>query len=261
MSLYLAAVASVAMVALFLWQDGILQCSDGDRYTSGKPQPSPFNRRFCGWQRKVLIPLSIGCLVALGTLMGTPTKALLLLSLPGAWFIATHPTCVDAPCMLLAWLSSMFVHTNFQLSIALACASGFIHERGPVFAAVYSLSPIPLLGLFCVGWWRKAEVDDPDPVKLVSHGAWAAIKAHKPYQDFLDGKVLLVGLRGLLPLAVYDGMPARSWLSLAVAVGSRVLGTDTCRFLFWAAPPIVADARDVPMWYLALHLVTFRRSI
>lgn len=248
-----ALVVSVAIVGVYVWQDGIMGCADGDRYISGQDQPSPFHRRFHAWPRYVLQAATYASLLMLGVMMGTPTKAALLLALPGAWFIATHPTCVDAPCVLLAWLSSLVAHSNPALSVALACGSGFVHERGPVFASLYALSPWPLLGLVCVGWWRKPISSGP--------GMWTTIKGTRPYQDLLDGKILLVGLRGLLPIAAYDGMPVRAWLSLAVAFASRVIGTDTCRFLFWAAPPMVADARDVPMWYLALHIVTFRRAI
>src|SRR5690606_27801812 len=84
-----ALLASVAVVGLYLWQDRIVECPDGRRYTSCTAQPYPFHRRWCRWPRWLLIPTSLVCLVALGTLMGTWQRALLLLTLPGAWLVAT----------------------------------------------------------------------------------------------------------------------------------------------------------------------------
>jgi hypothetical protein len=253
------ALATVLPVALSAHQDGVLECNDGDRYTSGKGQPHPFHRRFTHWPKRVLQATNYLSLLGLGYWCGDWKKALLLLTLPGAWFIATHPTVVDGPLMLLALLSAHYAPTNPLLSVSLSLVAGIIHERGPVFAAVYAFHPLPLLGLLGVQWWRKPPARDKDT--LVGLGTLAAIKVHRSYQDLLDGKIVLVGLRGLLPLSVYYGTSPRALLAFLVAYGSRLIGTDTCRFLFWAAPPLVSELPDLPAWVILVHVVTFRRAI
>jgi hypothetical protein len=72
---------------------------------------------------------------------------------------------------------------------------------------------------------------------------------------------LVWGLRALVPAAMVYGCSPRAWLALAVAFASRLVGTDTGRFLFWAAPPLLADTPDLPMWVVAAHVLTFRRMI
>ena len=95
-------------------------------------------------------------------------------------------------------------------------------------------------------------------------GTLGAIKAHRPYVDLLDGRIFLLGLRAVLPLAVVYGTSPKAWAALVVAFASRVLGTDTCRYLFWGAPPLLLHM-TVPSWLigpaLLVHLATFRRAI
>ncbi len=264
-----ALVASVACIGVHVFSDGVSRCNDGDRYTSGAAQPSPFHRRFCGWNKWVLQTLTFISLLGLGLCMGSWWKAVLLLTLPGAWFIAHHPTCTDAITMLLAWCAALLLPTHPYVAVLLSCMAGFIHERGPAFAALYAVAlgvswpaALLLLGWVATGWWRKPS--NPDHDKLVGMGTWGAIKAHRPYVDLLDGRALGYGLRATIPLACVWLTEPRAWLALAVAFGSRILGTDTCRYLFWAAPPLIA-LTNAPSWVvlpaLAVHLVTFKRAI
>lgn len=254
-----ALAVSAALVALLVWQDGLNPCNDGDRYTSGKPQPFPFHRRFCGWNPTVLRIASWACLVALGGAMGSWKGAVLLLTLPGAWFIASHATTVDAPSMLLAVLSAMLFREHPYVAVLFSLASGFIHERGPVFAALYAWHPLLLVGLVAVGWWRTPARPDHD--QLVGRGLLHALRAHRPYVDFLDWRVNVFALRGVVPLAAFYGVSTSAWLTLAVAWFSRVVGTDACRFAFWAAPILVRELPDVPAWAVLAHAATIRRMI
>lgn len=256
------ALASAVCIGTYVWQDGISRCNDGDRYTSGKAQPTPFHRRFCGWNEGFLQVCTYASLFLLGMAMGEWWKAVLLLMLPGGWFIARHPTCTDAVTMALAWGASLLLPEHPYVAIGLSLASGFIHERGPVFAALYAWNPVLLIGLCAVGWWRTPAKQDHD--KLVGVGFWGAIKAHKPYVNLLEGRLLWYGYRMVGVLACAWMTSVRAWAAVAVAFGSRILGTDTCRYLFWAAPAAIV-ATDVPAWAVVpavgIHLATFRKAI
>jgi hypothetical protein len=203
----------------------------------------------------------------MGALMGTWQGAVLLMTLPGAWFVATHPTTVDAPSMLLALVASLLFPTSPYAAALLACLSGFIHERGPVFACLYTLAggiwagPLFLLvGLVAVGWWRTPARPDRD--ELVGRGLLHALKVHRPYVDFLDWKVNLFALRAVPFAAAYYGASPFAWVSLAVAWFSRVVGTDACRYAFWGAPMLIRQLPpDFPAWAVGVHLATFRRAI
>ncbi len=253
------ALASTAPLALYVWQDGIMECNDGNRYTSGIAQPPPFHRRWCGWPKLPLQAMTFACLVAMGVCMGSWQRALLLLTLPGAWFAATHPTVVDGPAMLLAWCASLLMPTHPYFALLLAVVSGYIHERGPVFAALYAWHPLLLLGLVASGWWRKPAARDGDG--LVGHSFWMVLRVHRPYQDMIDPMSLVWSLRGLPLIALAYGCSLRGWVTLALAYGSRVVGTDTARFLFWAAPALIVDSGEFPLWVLGLHILSFRRAI
>lgn len=255
----LAILATLAVMAVYLWQDGVYDCNDGRRYTSMRAQPYPFHRRFCWWPKRLLQVTSWGSIAMLGSLMGDWKRALLLMTLPGAWFVVSHPTTVDAPAMLLAWCASLLMPTHPYVAVALSCVSGVIHERGPVFAALYAWHPLLLLGLVGVGWWRKAAAQDSD--KLVGGGFLHSLRVSRPYNDFLDAKTTFLGLRGLPLMAAYFGVGWQAWVTLAVAWASRAVGTDFGRFVWWAAPALVVKLPDVPLWMVALQIGTFRRCI
>ena len=251
------ALVAVAGIGIHVWQDGIHPCFDGDRYTSRLPQPYPFHRRFCGWPKRLLQASTYLGLLALCLMLGTPMKAALLMSLPGAWFLAVHPTTVDAVAMSIAVAASGVSEAHPLVAIALSLITGSIHERGPVFAALYAGNPILLLGLAGVGWWRKPA--GPDHDGLAGHGLVRSVFSHKPYTDWLDWKVNAMSLRGIPLFAAYYGVSLHAWLALAVSWASRLVGTDGARFLFWAAPVLLKDIPDPPLWLVMIHVITFRR--
>ncbi len=253
-----AFLASLAIVAIMLWEDLIVDCPDGDRYTSGKRQPYPFNRRFCHWHPQVLILASLGSVVALGALMGTWKGALLLTTLPGAWVCVTRPTTTDAPCMLLAWLASMLFPTHPYFAVLLSCLSGVIHERGPVFAVLYAWHPLLLIGLVGVQWWRKAAPADDDV--RVGRGLWSSLKQHRRDHDWLNWEQTIFPLRAIPLLAAAYGTSLAAWTTLGFTWATRLVGTDLARYAFWAAPIMIRDMPDVPTWMVLAHVVTFRRQ-
>lgn len=259
----------VGGVALYVHQDGIHRCQDGDRYTSGVVQPHPFHRRFCSWPPRLLMLITWASFIALASLLGGWKPCLLFMSLPGVWFCVTHPTTVDGPGMLVAWLSALAWQAgNPWAACLLSALGGAIHERSPFFAALYAWHPLPLVGALVpllVGLLRKPAApnhDSPELAdRLVGHGTWGAVRAHKDYVDLMGETGLLWSLRGLPVMAAYLGATPAAWASLAVAYASRIIGTDTSRFLLWAAPPLCAGLADAPLWMVALQVVTFRRAV
>lgn len=254
----LSLAVSVLVVALYLWQDGAHGCPDGTRYTSKKAQPTPFHRRWCGWNAKVLTGASLLGLVFVSSMLGSWWQAALFVTLPGAWFIATRPTTVDGPSMALAWGSALLFPRYPYAAVALSACSGFVHERGPVFAALYSWSPWPLLGLVASGWWRKPAPRDSDP--WVGHAKFLeVVSVHRKAQDWLDFKAYAFATRGLIPIAALCGAPPSAWAAMAVATASRVVATDNSRIVIWGAPALIVALRDVPQWAIAVHCMTFIR--
>ncbi|HVJ90555.1 MAG TPA: hypothetical protein VM580_12190 [Labilithrix sp.] len=254
----LSGAVAVAVIAVMVWQDTVKECNDGRRYTSGKPQPTPFHRRWCGWPKWLLIASSYAGLVFVSATLGSWWQSLLFITLPGVWFCATRPTTVDAPAMALAWGSAMLFPKYPYFAVLLSCLAGFVHERGPVFAALYVWSPLPLIGLVACGWWRTAAPHDGDPyVGLPSFRATVA--AHRKMQDWLSWGGYVVSTRGLIPIAALVGVPLSAWAALAVAHASRLVATDNSRIVLWGAPPMIAAMHDVPHWAVAAHVLTFVR--
>lgn len=261
----MAALISLAAIVTYLWQEGIHTCQDGKRYTSSKLQPTPFNRRVCNWSPRSLAVLTWLSFATLATQFGTWQQAALFVTLPGVWFCVTRPTTVDGPAMMMAWGAATLMHSHPWLALLIACAAGGIHERAPVFAAVYAWHPLMLVGLvvpLLIGLRGAAEPDHESPDladRLVGHGTWGALKAHRPHVDLLNDTGLVWSLRGLVPLAAWQGAEPRAWVALALAFASRAIGTDTARFMLWAAPPLIAGLAHAPAWAVALHVITFRR--
>ncbi len=260
-----ALIATVA-IFVFVWSSKIHRCQDGDRYTSGKLQPTPFNRRFCSWPPRLLMWLTWASFVALASTL-TWKQALLFVMLPGVAFCVNLPTTTDGPAMLLAWLAAAaHARGHVALAIGLSAAAGLIHERAPVFAALYCWNPLLLLGLavpLVVARWKGAAAPDrgsPDPAeRLVGHSLWGAIAAHRDYVDMLAPSGLIWSLRGLPLMAGDLGASVASWACLGVAFASRIMGTDTSRYIMWGALPMIREI-DPPLWMLALQTMSFRRT-
>ncbi len=256
-----AALIGVVVVALYVWQCGVSPCQDGARYTSGQPQPSPFHRRFHAWPPRVLMIVTWVSFAAISAMHGRWDRALCFMTLPGVFMCCVMPTTVDSPSLALAMASSALWTTHPVYALACSALSGAIHERGPVFAALYAWTPWLLVGLVAVQWWAKraapnhASADLAD--RLVGHGFVGTIVAHKPHVNLLNEGGLVWALRGVPLLAAWLGAPVQAWVALGVAYASRIVATDTARSMMWAAPILIRDV-DAPAWAVALHVVSFR---
>lgn len=254
------------VVALYVWQDGVHDCQDGRRYTSRAAQPSPFNRRFNHWPPRVLAVVSWASLVGVAGLLGSWPAAVLFVTLPGVYFCAIMPTTVDGPALLCAWGASLLWPSHHAAALALSCLGGLIHERAPVFAALYAWTPWLLAGLsvsvlLALRGSASPKHDSPDLAdRLVGHrGLIRTALAHKPHVDMLNDTGLVWSLRGVVPLAAWLGAPVQAWVALGVAYLSRLVATDTVRSLLWAAPPLIAGTH-APVWAVALHAMSFKRA-
>ncbi len=138
----------------------------------------------------------------------------------------------------------------------LSIASGIVHERGPVFAALYG-NPILILGIPYVWWGKSAPPDGDSFVGLPGLGA--VVERHRKVQAWLDWRQLVMPTRALIPLAAWVGVSPHAWLALLVATAVRLVGTENARFVMWGALPIVAELHDVPAWIVAAHALTFQR--
>jgi hypothetical protein len=267
MTYLLPALVGAIAIAVYVWSNGVNPCPDGIRYTSGELQPKPFHRRWNHWNPRVLTALTWLSFVALAASMGNWQKAALFAALPGVWVCATLPTTVDGPSIAFAWGASIAWSTGHHgLAIACSILGGFIHERSPMFAAVYAWTPWLLVGLaspFLLGLrgaakpkWGIGKVSE----ELCGHDLRGAVRAHRRFQDFLDWRQVVFPLRAVLPMAAYYGVTPAAWASFAVAFASRLVGTDTARFMLWAAPPMVAALpNDIPAWMVLVHVVSFVR--
>ena len=135
--------------------------------------------------------------------------------------------------------------------------SGFIHERGPVYAALYAWHPLLLVGLVASGWWRKPAPPDAD--ERVGRGTLSALLAHRQDNDWLSWRQTFFALRLLPFFAAWLGTSPAAWCALGLAWAARGVCTDLGRLVFWAAPLMIRDMPDVPAWLVMAHAVTFRR--
>lgn len=161
--------------------------------------------------------------------------------------------------MALAWFGSMMLPTHPWIAAIWFIASGFIHERGPVFGALYAWSPWPLLAILpSMYFWRKPGPWDGD-MRVGIEGLLNVIRVHKPDHDWLDWKGWVYPTRGLVPLALWMHLPLTVWPALTVATLSRLVGTDVGRFVMWGTLPLIYNLRDVPEWLVAVQALTFQR--
>jgi hypothetical protein len=258
-------IAAALVFVVIVWQERFRPSNDGRRYTGEWWAPTPFHRRFHRWTPTSLRAATAASFVLLGAALGDWRQTTAVLTCSGALFCASYLT-VDAVAIALAWTAAtLFQQPEPELkaiAFLLSFMSGIVHEKGPVFAAVYAWNPWLLFGIAGVQWWAKPDPQDADP--YVGHpSTWSALQFHRKAQDLLDPMAVVVPLRGLLVAPVVFGAEPRTWAALSLAYVSRVMGTDPGRFMWWAAPPLAFELGQrgghwVPL-ILALHLATMKR--
>lgn len=265
--------------ALMLYNYGSRVTPDGNFYLSmgrGNPAPTPYRLRWLlprvlgprvkAWNAVTGIALVLTCpLIAM--LGGERWFLAVILWVGLPWFRlgVRYPILTDAPAMMFALLSVVLLPVSIPGAIAAALAGGACRESSPVYAALFSLSPWPLLGLAAPLaahlLVKKGEVPmGAEWLRTPIKSAWDfhGGKWLDPKWTFLPwGMALLALFHENLPLA----LPA-----LVVAYGTMLVANDFSRLYQWAAPPVVVLAAQVaPEWAIyavaALHLVNPWASI
>jgi len=179
------------------------------------------------------------------------TGAALIALVPGIWERSfRYKSLVDAPNHLLVLLTATAILQDRPiLALILALIGGAMRETTPIFSALLSLSPLPLLGLFAVGWWRKRgeafrnfEYYN-EPFKTYSLKRW---------RDGFHPFMYLLPFGGLI-VALGSGL-WNVWASLAVAVLPIFRSVDNHRLIAYASPALVLGAVTAvePRWLPAL---------
>lgn len=182
----------------------------------------------------------------------------MLCSLPALRLFAILPVLTDA----FSFTGTLLVATcatqaPWWVTVPLTLILGATRESAPVFAALWAWSPLPLVGLVAVGWWRPAAPPSPDEPWL----------AH-PFREAWRHRVYLGPDRGsyVAPWgAALAGLAAPSWQMAAnvlVAHAQLLVAVDTLRLAVWCAPVVVLGAAQAipPAWWPVAIVVTLMHT-
>ena len=163
------------------------------------------------------------------------------------------PVLVDVPAMTFALSTAAMVeHRMWWAAVPCALLAGATCEKAPVFAALFAWSPLPLLGLVAVGWWRK-----PGPDPLTGPAADALVRPLRSSWEHHKALPLWVWV---LPwgagLAALAAPTPQLWATLAAAYALTIVANYTVRLYQWAWPVVAVCAlAAIPAVWLLLALV------
>ncbi len=253
---------------------------DGNRYAAmarSTPQPRPFAFRWL--MPRLLGPTMLPWRIAsalgmvasaalVSTLTGSPWAGALLACSPLVRLACELPVLTDSVAMALGlWSAVAATRQQWALSCALAALAGACRESAPIWASVWSGSPLPLLGLVTVKWWAKVGPRDGDvycgrPLKEVAARIWRE-RRHDPLSWSHA-----MGWGPVLPLAAFgaswDRPTALACIALALAYAQLAIATDKARLYLWAMPALLplavraVDARWLCVACVVYALVPYR---
>lgn len=188
---------------------------------------------------------------AVGIMGGWPA-ALLVAVLPGTTLGFKLPVLVDGVALGVAGLAA--IHQPIATQILLAIIAGCVSERAPVFAALWSWSPWPLVGLIVPA--IRYLTSKPGPELSVLIGTYAGDALIKPWRIGLQRNWhepwLITPWGGLLAALLY--MDIHMALTLLVAYAQLFVATDNARLAQWSAPVLaIALARNLD-WKICIVL-------
>lgn len=250
--------AALIVIAGHWYNEPGLISPDGTYYLrSHAARPAPYSRRW-------LLPLLLGqrvwawrlatfaAITATACMMPGIWGALLFLGLPGlVWLNIRFPVLVDAVALSLALgAARAWESGHHALALVLVALSGACAEKGPVFAAIYAMHPVLLLGLLAVNWERGAPGNEwwLQPIhKLLP----MMRKHHAPF----DWRTMLAPWGSLVVLVPLGGFTLQAGVALAAGYGQLLIATDRARLYQWAAPVLIPLAVHAPPSVLAAAVV------
>jgi hypothetical protein len=239
----------------------------------GLRQPVPFHLRWlmptlCSDFPVLWFGANLAALVALPVMTGllalqhgaTQTQALaagaLLAGLPFVRFAWAHPILVDMPALAFALGAAVAWPTSHIAAYALVFFAGATSEKAPIWAAIFALNPLLLVGLVVPIvrriFWKPAPVDPNDPLAWTFRPLDAGQRGHRerwrePYLMITPWGACLVVL-----LAPTFGVA----LAVAFGYGLLLVATDSVRLYQQAAPVVcVSVALLIPEPWLLPVLV------
>jgi hypothetical protein len=207
-------------------------------------------------------------MVAFSAASGAPlgvavAAAGLLVGLPGVLGPAVaRPVGIDVPCMAVCvWSATCFLNGWWIAALGLLIVASTIKETSPLWVALWSWSPVPLLGVLVVAavWFVKKPGMDPvtfgHPIlkDVLDHPVKQSLAHHEG--RWRDAWLMVapwgVGLAALVSPSVQVVM------TLLVAYGLLLVITDTVRPMQTTAGPVVclAAASVIPPQFLLLAVV------
>lgn len=214
------------MIDRYLFPNGF-RSPDAWHYLALERAPAPFSRRWLlpavlgdsleawrlvTWGSVVVAALELGRRYGLAAAV-----AFLALPMVRTWYrIGVTP---DAAGFLWA-LAACDGPWYYRAGAALL--AGATRETAPVFAALWSWSPIPLVGLLAVPWWR---------------GGAGATRWHRPAWSIAPW--------GFLPaVATFD---LRTAVTVLVGYLQCLIASDGARLYQWAAPVFLPGLAQAPL--------------
>lgn len=187
--------------------------------------------------------------------------AVLLSALPGVWRCSWRfPVLVDAPSFLACLVLAIFAKAlPWWASFPIALLGGGIRETVPIFAALWAWSPVPLVGLLSVAWFRPSAPIAEGAPEWLTHPVRSAWKLRAVIG--LDASLYLrplgAALAGLAAPSLQTG------LTVAAAFAQLFAAQDAIRLTVWCAPVLVMGAAKLipaAWWPLAILVTVFQRD-
>lgn len=267
-------VIGFVVYAVLLWSHGTAITPDGQYYLAigrGQQTPRPYCyrvlpllvRSVLGW--RLVHIASYG--VALATLHtigeafgvnGTYT-ALAVLFLPAFRQSVAWPVLLDMPLLAAAGLCGAFCTVDPMLGMLVIVAAALVHERAPVWCAVFGAWFVPWYLVFVLGFvaitatllWLFYNREQP---KQVTGVAWldtpfaAAMEKHR--STWNDWRVWLLPL-GATTLGLANG-GLWPWFALCIGWAGCLLAQDRARVYSLAAVPMALVALQIAGPYAVL---------
>jgi hypothetical protein len=180
---------------------------------------------------------------------------LLFIGLPGIWRLNVRlPILVDPTAMCLALLAAILEHHGHSSLAILAVLLGTaVKETTPIFAAIFTGSWLPLLGisavLVCWSCWVRNGAPGKPEEPWLQHPVREARKVH----DFFHALAIVAPWGAVAVLAYFA--PWWSFLGLIAALalvagyGQLLAAQDNARLFQWAAPAVIALVlQHPPSW-------------